>query len=185
MIALKLAYRNLMGAGLRTWLNVIVLSFSYVVIIWQQGFLQGWNRQAREDMIAWEIGGGVYWHEAYDPYDMFTLTDSHGPIPEPFREEVQEGTMTPVLITQATIYPEGRMQSVLLKGIDPEQKILKIPSDQLKGEFEEIPALIGTGMASNIKLKIGDYVMIRWRDTNGIFDAAEAKIVGIFSIERQ
>lgn len=180
MIALKLAFRNLMGAGLRTWLNVVVLSFSYVVIIWQQGFLQGWNREARQDMIAWEIGGGVYWHEAYDPYDPFTLTDSHGPIPGPLRESIQKGILTPILFSQATFYPEGRIQSVLLKGIDQDQTVLSIPSHQLKENVEEIPALIGAGMASNNKLKKGDFVTIRWRDVNGTFDAAEAKIVGIF-----
>ena len=97
MIALKLAFRNLMGAGLRTWLNVAVLSFSYVIIIWQQGVLEGWNLQARRDMIDWEIGGGVYWHEAYDPYDMFTLTDSHGTVPGPLQNDIQEGSLTPVL----------------------------------------------------------------------------------------
>ena len=43
MIAPKLAYRNLMGAKLRTWLNIIVLSMAYVIIIWQQGFLDGWK----------------------------------------------------------------------------------------------------------------------------------------------
>jgi hypothetical protein len=38
--AIKLAYRNLIGAGLRTWLNVIVLSFSFVVIIWMKGVIE-------------------------------------------------------------------------------------------------------------------------------------------------
>lgn len=74
MLAFKLAYRNLTGAGLRTWLNVIVLSFSYVVIIWHKGFLDGWEQQAKTDMIMWETGGGQFWHERYDPYDPFTLT---------------------------------------------------------------------------------------------------------------
>ncbi len=77
MMAIKLALRNLLGAGLRTWLNVIVLSFSFVVIIWHKGFLDGWDRQAKTDMIAWELGGGQYWEQHYDPYDPFTLTDSH------------------------------------------------------------------------------------------------------------
>jgi len=180
MIALKLAYRNLIGAGLRTWLNVIVLSFSFVIIIWQQGLIDGWDRQARQDMIAWEIGGGTYWHEAYDPYDSFTVVDSHDLLPESLQAEVRKGTMTPILLSQATFYPEGRMQSVLLKGIDPDQTILRIPSAQLKGEFDEIPAIIGTGMANNNMLKVGDMAMVRWRDVNGTFDAAEVKIVSIF-----
>lgn len=180
MIALKLALRNLIGAGLRTWLNVIVLSVSYVIIIWQQGIIDGWNREARQDMIAWEIGGGAYWHEAYDPYDLFTIVDSHGPIPEPLQTEVQKGTMTPILFSQATFYPEGRIQSILMKGIDPDQTILKIPSAQLKGDFDEIPAIIGTNMANNNKLKVGDMATVRWRDADGTFDAGEVIIVSIF-----
>jgi len=37
MSFLKLALRNLLGARLRTWLNVIVLSFAFVAIIGLQG----------------------------------------------------------------------------------------------------------------------------------------------------
>ena len=64
ILAIKLAYRNLTGAGLRTWLNVIVLSFSFVVIIWLKGVMTGWEHQAKTDMTLWEIGGGQYWHKA-------------------------------------------------------------------------------------------------------------------------
>lgn len=35
-------------------------------------------------------------------------------------------------------------------------------------------------MAKNNKLKVGDYVTIRWRDTKGTFDAAEILITDIF-----
>ncbi|MGA1864715.1 MAG: ABC transporter permease [bacterium] len=180
MIALKLAYRNLVGAGLRTWLNAIVLSLAFVVIIWHKGLLDGWNRQARRDTIDWEIGGGQYWHQGYDPYDPFTIADGHGPLPEEMRAEIENGGLTPILISQAAIYPGGRMQNILIKGIDPEQGILSIPSGELKTDIEDIPAIIGTRMASNNKLNVGDLVTLRWRDTYGTFDAAEAKIAGIF-----
>ena len=180
MIAFKLAYRNLVGAGLRTWLNVIVLSFSFVMIIWHKGLLDGWNVQARRDMINWEIGSGQYWHNKYDPYDPFSIIDSHGKLPEKMDADIKKGMLAPILISQASIYPEGRIQSILLKGISPEQKILQIPSHELKSTTKEIPAIIGTRMASNTKLNIGDIVTVRWRDANGTFDAAEAKITGIF-----
>jgi hypothetical protein len=91
MLAFRLALRNLLGAGLRTWLNVIVLSFSFIIIIWTKGLLEGWDRQARNDMISWEVGGGQYWHGEYDPYDPFTLTDSHGPVPEALKPELADG----------------------------------------------------------------------------------------------
>ena len=180
MLAFKLAYRNLIGAGLRTWLNVIVLSFSFVVIIWNQGLLEGWNRQARRDTINWEIGGGQYWHEQYDPYDPFTLTDSHGPLPETLRNMEAAGKATPILVTQATIYPEGRMQATQLKGIDPEQQLLDLPTSSLTQSIEEIPAVIGRRAAKSTHLEVGDFVTVRWRDADGTFDAAEVKIVEIF-----
>jgi putative ABC transport system permease protein len=179
-LAIKLAYRNLMGAGLRTWLNVIVLSFSFVMIIWAKGLLVGWDRQAKTDMKNWEIGGGQYWQEAYDPYDQFTLDKAHATIPAQLQPEVEQGNMIPVLITQGTIYPEGRMQSILIKGIDPEQKLLELPSGKLDTTVNAIPAIIGSNMARNNKLHAGSYVTIRWRDANGTFDAAEIFVAAIF-----
>jgi len=180
MLAFKLALRNLLGAGLRTWLNVIVLSFAFIIIIWLKGLLEGWDRQAKNDMIKWEIGAGQFWHAAYDPFDPFTLSDSHGSIPDILSDSVNRGTLVPVLISQGTIYPNNRMQSVLIKGISPEQKVLALPSLKLKSDGVDIPAIIGKSMAENTQLKEGDYVTVRWRDKNGTFDATEIKIVAIF-----
>ncbi|MBU8891389.1 MAG: FtsX-like permease family protein [Bacteroidales bacterium] len=187
MLAIKLAYRNLVGAGLRTWLNVIVLAFVLFMIIWHYGILDGWNEQANRDMQAWEVGNGQYWQENYDPYDFFTLEDSHAKIPEVLQKASSDGIVTPILISQASVYPDGRIQSMLLKGIDPEQKVIAIPGAELNIESEampagrqEISAIIGKRMAKNCKLKEGDITTIRWRDVNGTFDALEVKIVAIF-----
>ncbi len=178
--AFRLAYRNLIGAGLRTWLNVIVLSFSFVIIIWMKGILIGWDRQAKTDMTAWEIGGGQYWHKEYDPFDPFTLEKSHASIPDKLVQEIESGDAVPVLISTGTIYPSGRMQPVLIKGIPPKQNLLKLPTQNLDKMTDVIPALIGTTMARASKLSPGDYVVLRWRDSRGTFDAAEIYIAGIF-----
>ncbi|NOQ26648.1 MAG: FtsX-like permease family protein [Bacteroidales bacterium] len=181
MLAIKLAYRNLIGAGLRTWLNVFVLSFIYVLIIWHYGILDGWNEQANKDMKVWEAGNGHYWHQSYDPYDFFTLEESHSQIPEILQKATNEGIVTPILLSQATVYPDGRIQSMLLRGITPDQKVVAIPSAELNVELEEIPAIIGRRMAKSCKLKEGDITTIRWRDVNGTFDATEVKIVKVFN----
>ncbi len=179
-LAIKLAFRNLIGAGLRTWLNVIVLSFSFVIIIAAKGILVGWDRQAKNDMKDWEIGGGQYWHEKYDPYDAFSLEEAHAPIPLEFDEEIHHGNMVPVLITQGFIYREGRMQPILIKGIDPKQKLLKLPTHCLDTAVGAIPAIVGGNMARANKLKQGDYLTLRWRNAHGAFDATEICITGIF-----
>jgi len=180
MIAFKLALRNLLGAGLRTWLNVIVLSFSFIIIIWTKGILEGWDREAKQDMIKWEIASGQYWNRNFDPYDPLTLTESHSSIPDLLKNSLPDSEFVPVLITQGSIYPEGRMMSLIIKGIPPGQKLLDLPTAVLGNGSDEIQSIIGKSMAESSKLNEGDYVTLRWRDKNGTFDATEIRIAGVF-----
>jgi ABC-type lipoprotein release transport system permease subunit len=177
----KLAAKNLYGAGRRTWLNVIVLSFSFLIIIWHKGLLNGWDRQARNDMVNWATGTGQYWQSSYDPYDPFSLTDAHSKIPSAFDTMLSKGEIAPVLITEGTIYPGGRIQSILIKGISSDQNVLKLPSSLFLKSSDELPVLIGSKMASDDGLKQGDIIAIRWRDSHGTFDANEMKVIGIFN----
>jgi ABC-type lipoprotein release transport system permease subunit len=181
ILAIKLAFRNLMGAGLRTWLNVLVLSFSYVVIIWLNGIMKGWDYQAKNDMTHYEIGGGQYWHELYEPYDPFTLSESHAPVPSQLAGQIEKGEVMPLLISQGSIFPEGRMLPISIKGIPDDQTILRIPTQRLDTVTDAIPAVIGGMMAHSSRLEVNDRVTIRWRDANGTFDAAEILITAIFS----
>ncbi|MGB9006577.1 MAG: FtsX-like permease family protein, partial [Candidatus Aminicenantales bacterium] len=128
-----------------------------------------------------EYGNGQYWQENYDPLDPLSLDNGHGLLPAELERLVGEGRATPILITQATIYPQGRMRSVLLKGIDPAQKVLSIPSAALAAESDELPALIGARMAKASGLRQGDTVMVRWREASGAFNALEARIVRVMS----
>jgi len=185
MTVLRLAWRNLMGAGIRTWLNVTVLSMSFVVIIWAQGFLQGMNRQVQDAMIAAEYAGGQYWQKDYDPYDPFTLSDAHAELPPALAELVRAGDATPVLVTQGSIYSGGSMRPVLLKGADPAQHIVALPSEFLAGDSTELPALVGSRMASSAGLKQGDIATIQWRDVHGTFDAREARVAQVMNTSVQ
>ncbi len=180
MTSIKLALRNLIGAGLRTWLSVFILALILILIIWQYAIIDGWDRMAMRDMIAWEIGGGQIWTENYDPFDPFTLEESHRVLPQSFTDEIEKGNMASILVTQASIYPEGRIMSILLKGIDPSQQVSKLPTEELMEEYDEIPVIIGTGMARDAKLNTGDYFTVRWRDVDGTFDARELVVADVF-----
>lgn len=179
MILPRLVLKNLLGAGLRTWLNVVVLSLSFVLIIFMQSLYKGMGDQAKQAKIDIEFAGGQYWHEHYDPLDPLTLEDAHGVVPGPLQEKIAQGQATPILVAQATIYPEGRLRTIFLKGIDPQQPVVNLPSRFLSQEGEDIPALIRTRMAESTGLKLGDMVTVRWRDVLGTFDARDVQITQI------
>jgi len=175
MLALKLAYKNLIRAGLKTWLNALALSFAFVLIIFYNGLIDGWNNEARQDAIEWEDGNGQLLDASYDPADPFTIEEGHGILPAGEQENLM-----PILVWQGTIYPQGRMMPVMIKGIDVNQTTLKIPTQTLKESPDEYPVLIGQSMAKAAHLHQGDRVQLRWRDHNGTFDAAEVTVAGIF-----
>jgi ABC-type lipoprotein release transport system permease subunit len=146
-----------------------------------KGVMIGWDHQAKTDMTNYEIGGGQFWHKSYDPFDPFTLTDSHAPIPAELKDEITAGDIEPFLIAPGTIYPRGRLQSIVIKGINPRQSLFLIPSHKLDTITEAIPAIIGSLMAKSIKASVGDQMTLRWRDANGTFDAGDIVITEIFS----
>lgn len=176
MLAFKLAYRNLMGAGLRTWLNVIVLAFAFILIVFYHGLNSGWNEQAKKETIDWQAGKGELRNNDYDPYDPFTIADGHGKIDDP-----QAKGLEPVLIRQGSIYPEGRMFSAILRGMDANQKVVKLPIHLVKESKAEFPVLIGKRMSASANLKEGDQVLMRWRDAQGTYDATMITIAGVFN----
>jgi ABC-type lipoprotein release transport system permease subunit len=97
---------------------------------------------------------------------------------------VEQGRAIPILIASGTMYPEGRLRPVLLKGIPPDQELLVLPTralDQGGQDVEEIPLLLGTRMAESTGLGIGDLVTLQWRDVNGTIDALDAQVVQIMS----
>ncbi|MCX6558824.1 MAG: FtsX-like permease family protein [Candidatus Aminicenantes bacterium] len=180
MIIPRLACKNIFGAGLRTWLNVVALSFSFVAIIFLQGLYNGMNEQVEKATKDAEYGGGQYWQGSYDPLDPLALNDAHARVPDELQRLIAANRALPILVRQATIYPNGRFQNALLKGIPPGQRILTIPTSALVVAPEgSIPALIGERMARSTGLKVGDEVTVRWRDASGTFDADDLKVAAV------
>ncbi len=180
-LIIKTAIKNILGAGVRTWLNVGVLSFVFVVIVLYNGVSDGWIDDARRDTIQWQTGKGEIWHPKYDRFDIFSLQNAHGHVPRELQKEIDNGQTTPILITQGVIYPQGRLQNVILNGIPVAQNVLKIPSNTLiSTDSTTVVAAIGERMSKASGLKKGDRVMMRWRNTNGTFDACEVLITTVF-----
>tara|TARA_B100000965_G_scaffold228608_1_gene191385 strand:+ start:3329 stop:4501 length:1173 start_codon:yes stop_codon:yes gene_type:complete len=176
----NIAIKNLLGAGIRTWLNVFVTSVSIFMIIFSSGMYSGMREHAMNVSIDTEIAGGAYWHPKYDPYDPTTFEDSHSKTPIEFKNLISNNNAIEILVNQASIYPEGRIMPVVLKGIPLDQNILNIPTSSLNNYVgPNIPIMIGKGMSEYAKLNIGDTFTVRWMGSDNSYDAAEGEIIHI------
>ena len=180
----NIALKNLLGARLRTLLNVFVTAFSFFIILFMLGMYDGMLQHAKNVTIDTEIAGGAFWHPEYDPLDPMSYEDSHSNLPQDIQALVDEKKAFPVLVSQVSIYPGGRIMPAILKGIPPDQNIVNMPTEALLGINDgTIPVLIGKGMARDSKLKVGDSFTIRWMDADKTYDADEGTIIYIMDTE--
>ena len=181
---LKIALKNLLGARLRTFLNVLVTAFSFFLILFMSAMYDGMLQHTKQVTMDTEIAGGAYWHPKYDPMNPMTFEDAHSVPPVAVQTLVDEKKAFPVLVSQASIYPGGRIMPTIMKGIPPDQNIVNMPTDALFGHEDiAIPVLIGKGMASESKLEVGDAFTIRWLDADLTYDANEGTVVHIMDTE--
>ncbi len=173
----NIAIKNLFGAKLRTSLNVFVTSISFFLVIFVSGMYDGMREHAKNITIETEVAGGTYWHPEYDSMDPRTFEDSHSIIPIHIKKLIDQKNAFGVLVSQASIYPNGRIMPVVMKGITPDQNIVNMPTSVLdKHNDISIPILIGSGMAENANLKVGDTFTIRWLDEDRTYDADEGTV---------
>ena len=180
----KIALKNLLGSRLRTFLNVLVTAFSFFLILFMSAMYDGMLQHAKQVTMDTEIAGGAYWHPEYDPLDPMTFEDAHSVPPVAVQALVDEKKAFPVLVSQASIYPGGRIMPTIMKGIPPAQNIVNMPTDALSGHEDiAIPVLIGKGMAGGSKLEVGDAFTLRWLDADLTYDANEGTVVHIMDTE--
>lgn len=179
----KLAFRNVISNGWRSFTNTLVISIVLIVIIWMQAMYYSWIKLAETQQMEWEYGKGMLRERSYDPNDPFSWEDSFATISKEQGKAIQNRELIPILLTPSTIYPHGRMMSAILKGIPWNQKYLKIPSEILNPQNKDIiPVLIGNSMAKSTRLEEDDIFSIRVKDKNGAYNAIDVIVTDIVSI---
>jgi len=177
---LKLALRNIIGNGWRSLINIFILSLVLTAMIWMQTMYHSWIKLAITQTIEWQMAEGQFHHKDYDRFDPFSWDESNAPIPAVMQPAISEGKAFPILLSQAVIYPQGRMQPVVVRGIPPEQQLLKIPAEILaENDDFALPALIGKSMARSSRLQEGDIITMRLKDAAGSFNALDLRIAKI------
>ena len=178
----KIAFRNVLSAGLRTWLSIIILSLTLTVIVVLQGIYNGLFTQISGNRINQELGQGQLWHKMYDPFDPLSLSEAHAAVSPSVQAAVKKREAMSILMVMGSAYPKGRITPAILKGIPADQQILQLPFDKLKTNSPSgtIPAMIGRRMAKQTEMAVGDILTVRWRNSLGAFNATDLAIVHIF-----
>lgn len=174
----RLAVKNLFHAGLRTWLNISALTLVFIMILFVQGLYSGMFNQIEDNMIRYEVAGGQYWQADFDPNNPLKLDDSHASYIT-FESEIKKGNAVPILYRSGAMYTENGVRGVLIKGIDKDQSLLKVPTTSLNNKNGYMSAYIGKNMAEQAGLTEGDEVLLRFRDKNGMNNAIDVSIDSI------
>ncbi len=182
VMIIRLAFRNIIGSGWRSLINVLILALVLIGLIWAEGMWFSWLNLAKTQQKQWEYAAGILRARSFDPLDTFSWEKGYAAIPEQAQKYIEAGSLIPMLFSPAVIYPGGRMQSAVVKGIPASQQILRIPSQGLNGQEEYlVPAIIGKAMARNTKLQVGDTFTARLKNSDDAYDALELQVAQIMN----
>lgn len=183
LMILKLAFRNIVGNGWRSLINIFILSILCIGMLWMESMYYSWISLARTQQKEYEYASGMVRVDGYDPFDVFTWDNAYAQYPQRVNELISQGKAVPVLYSPAAIYHEGRMLSVIAKGIPTSQKLLSIPTAFLRSSTSGYPrALIGPTMAKSSRLHPGDVFTLRVKDRFGAFNTIDLEIAEVAHI---
>lgn len=180
---LKLAYRNIVGNGWRSLINIIILSILCMGMLWMESMYHSWISIARTQQHDYEYVAGLARVKGYDPFDAFSWDTAYAQYPERIQNLIAQGRAVPVLFSPAAIYHDGRMLAVVAKGIPASQTLLKLPTALLQSNAPGYAkAIIGPTMARTSRLRKGDVFTLRVKDRFGAFNTLDLEVADIAHI---
>jgi len=180
---LKLAYKNIVGNGWRSLINIFILSILCIGMLWMESMYHSWISLARTQQHQYEYASGLARVASYDPFDAFSWDTAYADYPARVDALVRQQKAVPVLFSPAAVYHDGRMLSVLAKGIPAAQTLLGLPTELLHGAGDGYAkAIIGPTMARTSRLRKGDVFTLRVKDRFGAFNTLDLEVAAIAHI---
>ncbi len=178
----QMALKNFLRQGMRAFLNVLVTALTMVAVVFNLSLYNGFLDQAIHNMVATDVAGG---HYRTPEFDLLSPTEWEDQTFKPpgILSSLPPSDKAEVLLLQGQIFPNRRLFPVQLRGMEMQQTLLDLPFDRLR-EWQSpvddiLPIIIGKQMAAKSHLKMGDYIVMRWRDRFGAVDALDAQVVDV------
>ncbi len=178
----QMALKNFLRQGMRAFLNVLVTALTMVAVVFNISLYNGFLDQAIHNMVTTDVAGGHYRAPEFDLLSPTEWEDQTFKTPG-ILSSLPSTDKAEVLLLQGQIFPNRRLFPVQLRGMEMQQTLLDLPFDKLE-EWnapidDVIPIIIGKQMADKSHLKLGDYVVMKWRDRFGAVDALDVQVVDV------
>ncbi len=181
----QVAFRNFMGQGMRAILNVSVTGLIIIATIFSLSLLNGFQAQSLKNLSITDVGGGHYRVPGFDILSPTDWEDLTRIVPETLSQFTHK-QKAEVLVQQGQLFINNRLFPVQLRGLEMEQELLDLPMAKLQDWSQPVkdivPIIIGKQMSKKSKLKVGDQVVMKWRDKHGAVDALDAEVVDVIPL---
>jgi ABC-type lipoprotein release transport system permease subunit len=186
-ITLRLAWRNLWRHPRRTWLTIGAMVFSNALLVFMISLQFGMYDLMIDNTLQAFTGHLQVQAPGYkDDLKMRQVVPAANALASRIRNETGLEKVTVRSAAFALVSSEDRSYGVQIFGVDPqhEAQVSSLPGLVRDGRFptdtnaQEI--VIGTVLARNLKVKIGDELTLLGSGRDGSFAAAVASVSGVF-----
>jgi len=190
MNLLKMAYRNLGRNRRRTALSALALSIGVALLLFISAFFKGEMRGSLESTLRLDSGHIQVQAADYDPDKLSVAWEYLVENPEQITAQIetldQVQFATPRLVASGIVSVGEESSGVQIMGIDPNSEANSIYRKGLiAGEFlnadDREGILIGSPLAENMGLKVGDQLTLLVNTANGSVDEQKFTVRSIFS----
>jgi len=185
-ITLRLAWRNLWRQPRRTWLTTGAMVFSNVLLVFMISLQVGMYEMMIDNTLRATTGHLQVQAEGYkDDQKMRQTVPDVARLAADLREALGLQSVAPRAATFALASSADRSYGIQIMGVEPAAEVLvsSLPGLLSQGRFladdanDEI--VIGSVLARNLKIEIGDELTLVGSGMDGSFAAAVARVVGI------
>jgi ABC-type lipoprotein release transport system permease subunit len=185
-IVLLLAWRNLWRRKRRTWLTIGSMIFSNILLVFMISLQLGSYRMMIDNSLGTFTGHFQIQAPGYneEPKLRMTVPDAISDAAR-LREELDLDTVSARGIGFALISSDERSYGVQIVGTEPEfeARVSTLPGLVTRGRyFSELRAeeiVVGSVLARNLRVTIGDELTLLGSGKDGSFAAAVVKVAGI------
>lgn len=186
-ITMRLAWRNLWRHARRTWLTIGAMVFSNVLLIFMITLQFGTYGLMIENTLKTLTGHLQVQATGFkDDLKMRQVVPDVLPLAARLRSEFPAAHITPRATAFALASSDERSFGIQVLGVDPvhEPRVSNLPGLITEGRYlgaiDAPEIVIGSVLARNLKVTVGDEVTLLGSGLDGSFAAAIARISGVF-----